>query len=136
MKIKKLKIIILFTIIILLVNLTINELIINRNNYNSQNELLPTSLSNLTKINNVKNLQDKYQNTDIKGILSIDKEELQYPVVQTLDNNYYLNHNYYKENDKLGSIYLDYRVDLNKSQKILRYPLYPFLFSPFKLKEK
>ena len=86
MRIKKLKIIILFTIIVLLVNLTINELIINRNNYNSQNELLSTSLSNLTKINNVKNLQDKYQNTDIKGILSIDKEKFQYPVVQALDN--------------------------------------------------
>lgn len=71
--------------------------------------------------NNIKKLQNKYVNFDIKGILSIDGEQFSYPVVQGLDNDYYLNHNYYKQEDKMGTVYFDYRADLDKSKKILIY---------------
>lgn len=86
----------------------------------SKQENLSIEQANSSKINKISNLQDKYQNPDIKGILSIE-EQFNYPVAQTIDNDYYLNHNYYKESDKLGSIYLDYRVNLETSKKILIY---------------
>lgn len=64
-------------------------------------------------------LQNKYHNEDIKAIISIDNDNFSYPVAQTFDNDYYLTHDYNKENDALGSIYADYRVDLNGGKKIL-----------------
>ena len=70
----------------------------------------------------IKDLQDYYDNQDIKGIISIDGiDNFNYPIVQASDNDYYLNHNYYKEYDAYGSIYADYRVDLDNSNKLLIY---------------
>lgn len=70
----------------------------------------------------IKDLQEYYNNPDIEGIISIDGlENFNYPVVKANDNDYYLNHNYYREYDKYGSIYTDYRVDLDNSKKILIY---------------
>lgn len=70
--------------------------------------------------NKVQELQEYYDNTDIKGIVTIEGlNDFSYPVAQTSNNEYYLNHNYYKEYDKYGAIYADYRVDLDNSKKIL-----------------
>lgn len=67
---------------------------------------------------NIRLLQKKYNNENIKAILKLDKE---YPVAQTYDNDFYLNHNYYGNYDVVGSIFLDYRADLEKSNKLLIY---------------
>jgi len=122
MKIKRLKKVIFITIIILSSLMITTHFDKNKyQNNNSNNELLTTKITNTTNINKIKSIQDKYHNTDIKAILNIENEQLNYPVVQSSDNDYYLNHNYYKENDKLGSIYLDYRVNIDNSKKILIY---------------
>ena len=71
-------------------------------------------------INKVKELQNYYGNSDIKAILSIEGiDEFNYPVTQSTDNDYYLNHDYYKKYDAYGAIYADYRSDLNNSKKKL-----------------
>lgn len=65
-------------------------------------------------------LQEYYGNTDIRGIVSIDGVEgFSYPVTQTIDNEYYLNHDYYKQYDAYGAIYADYRSNLEAGRKIL-----------------
>jgi len=76
----------------------------------------------ILSIEKIKKLQDYYNNSDIKGIISIDgMDTFNYPVVQAQDNDYYLNHNYYKKYDAYGSIYADYRSNLDSSNKILIY---------------
>lgn len=69
--------------------------------------------------NNITSLQEQYQNTDIKGLISIENEKFRYPVVQTTNNDFYLTHDYSKKRAALGAIYADYRVDLDTSKKAL-----------------
>lgn len=53
----------------------------------------------------VKKLQKK--NDDIVGWLEIEDTNINYPVLQGNDNEFYLNHNYKKERSEKGSIFLD-----------------------------
>lgn len=53
----------------------------------------------------VKKLQKK--NDDIVGWLEIEDTNINYPVLQGNDNEFYLNHNYKKEKSEKGSIFLD-----------------------------
>lgn len=69
--------------------------------------------------NTLNDLRNKYKNNDIIGIIKIVNTSINEPVVQTHDNDYYLTHTLKKEYDKYGSIYMDYRIDLNHSKKIL-----------------
>lgn len=94
--------------------LTLETFKISRKNINIIN-----TGNQVESLNEVEQLQTQYQNSDIKAILSIPNSTINIPVVQTTDNNYYLTHNYHKEYDKLGSVYADYRIDLDTSQKKL-----------------
>ena len=46
-------------------------------------------------------------NQKLVGWIKIDGTKVDYPVLQTLNNDYYLNHNFDQEEDKNGSIFLD-----------------------------
>ena len=48
-------------------------------------------------------------NSDVYGWLKVNNTNVDYPVVKTNDNDYYLKHNLYKEKDKNGWIFMDYR---------------------------
>lgn len=48
-------------------------------------------------------------NPDVYGWLKVNNTNIDYPVVKTDDNSYYLKHNLYKENDKNGWIFMDFR---------------------------
>lgn len=69
-------------------------------------------------INDVRN---EYQNDDIVGILSIDNTDYRVPILQGEDNSYYLNHGPNGKRNSIGSVYLDYRVDIDYSRKLLIY---------------
>lgn len=56
-------------------------------------------------------------NTDIVGYIEVDNTNISYPVVKSSDNSYYLNHSYKKEKNNIGSIFLDYRNDLDNLSK-------------------
>ena len=56
-------------------------------------------------------------NTDIVGFIEVEKTNISYPVVKSSDNSYYLNHSYAKEKNNIGSIFLDYRNDLDNLSK-------------------
>lgn len=47
------------------------------------------------------------KNKKLIGWLKIVDTNIDYPVMQTVDNEYYLDHNLYQESDKNGSIFLD-----------------------------
>ena len=70
-------------------------------------------------INKVKELQEI--NADVKGWIQIKDTNINYPVLQTTDNDYYLTHNYKKQKNKYGSIYLknEVNIDDNNSNLIL-----------------
>lgn len=48
-------------------------------------------------------------NSDVVGWLRVPNTNIDYPVVQANDNDYYLKHNLYNEKDKNGWIFMDYR---------------------------
>lgn len=53
------------------------------------------------------------RNNDFVGWIKIDGTEIDYPVVQADDNDYYLNHNFDKEKESRGTIFMDYTSDSN-----------------------
>ena len=66
-------------------------------------------------------LQEEYNNPDIVGTLEIENTDYKVPIVQGKDNNFYLKHLPNKEYSIMGSIFLDYRVNINASRKLLIY---------------
>lgn len=58
--------------------------------------------------------------TDIVGHIKIKNTTIDYSLVQTTDNEYYLSHNIEKKEDKNGSIFIDYRNNLT-DKKLLIY---------------
>ena len=60
--------------------------------------------------NKVKELQQG--NIDVKGWISIDNTNINYPLLQGTDNDYYLTHNYKKETSRYGSIFINYQSDI------------------------
>lgn len=52
------------------------------------------------------------KNEDLIGWIKIDDTVIDYPVMQSKDNEFYLNRNFKKENDKNGSIFLDKDCDV------------------------
>ena len=70
-------------------------------------------------INIIDELQEEYDNKDIKTVLSIDNTDYNSLVMQSSDNKYYLYRNVNRKNDGLGTPFIDYRIDLNNTKKIL-----------------
>lgn len=55
----------------------------------------------------------KKQNSDIVGWLDIPGTEINNPVYQTSDNDYYISHDMNKEYNSYGALFLDYRCDID-----------------------
>lgn len=53
------------------------------------------------------------ENVDIKAWIYIPGTKIDYPILQSNDNSFYLNNNYKKEWDLMGSIFMDYRQPEN-----------------------
>ena len=61
-------------------------------------------------------------NQKLVGWVKIDGTKVDYPVMQTSNNDYYLNHNFDQEEDKNGSIFLDKECSIwPRSQNLLIY---------------
>ena len=86
---------------------------------NIQNEKIRDSIDNDVKIvnnadENIKeykiNFQElKNRNSDTIAWLKINGTNIEYVVVKGKDNDYYLNHNFEKQNNSAGWIFADYR---------------------------
>lgn len=56
-------------------------------------------------------------NSDTKGWIKINNTNINYPVVQSLDNDYYLNHAFDKSKNAAGWVYIDYRNNMDNLDK-------------------
>ena len=59
----------------------------------------------------------KQTNNDTKGWIQVNGTNINYPFVQSGDNNYYLTHSFDKSYNSAGWIFLDYRNDINNLNK-------------------
>lgn len=64
----------------------------------------------------ISDLQIKFNNSDIKGILNIDGLDVNIPIVKGKDNDYYLRHAVTKKKSVIGSVFIDYRNNTNSRQ--------------------
>ena len=83
------------------------------------------------RINKLKELHESYEN--VVSWLEIEGTDINYPIVQTTDNDYYLNHNYKNEKSSAGAIYFDKDVNINESDNLQIYGhrnKYGLMFEP------
>jgi len=75
-----------------------------------ENRVNETGQESSVLVSAVKELQK--ENADIKGWIKIDGTNINYPLLQTTDNDYYVTRNYKKEKSKYGSIFINSNSDL------------------------
>ena len=68
------------------------------------------------EINDLIYFKEYFSNNDIIGSIKIRGTNINTLLVKGKDNKYYLNHSIYKKEDIKGSIFVDYRTNLNASQ--------------------
>ena len=61
----------------------------------------------------------KEQNQDTVAWVKVNNTDIDFPVVKTTNNNYYLNHNFSKEYNSAGWIFADYRNKFDGSDRNL-----------------
>lgn len=66
-------------------------------------------------------LQEKYENKNIKAIIAIENTDFTTPVVQGKDNKYYLKHLPDGTYNINGSVFFDYRLNVETDKKLLIY---------------
>ena len=57
------------------------------------------------------------QNSDIVGWITIENTDIDYPILQSEDNSFYMDKDFYKEYSYPGSIFLDFRCDFTNMYK-------------------
>lgn len=62
--------------------------------------------------------QKKYNNDEIIGVLKIEGAGINTLLVQTNDNSYYLNHLINKKENKTGSVFVDYRTNIDDAKQV------------------
>lgn len=60
-------------------------------------------------------------NKDIKGWIIFNDEKVNYPILQSNDNNYYLTHTFDKKKNSLGAIFMDYRSSSLGARNVVLY---------------
>lgn len=61
------------------------------------------------------------ENPDYKAWIKIDGTKINYPIYQTDNNEFYLNHNQNRKKSSYGAIYFDYANDLLKDKNLIIY---------------
>lgn len=119
---KKLLVIIGFIVYLFSVGLFFNLVSLNINYINEENiTLIDVPLNNLENINNdvVNSYIEKYNNEDVVGEIKIINTNFKKAIMQSDDNDYYLDHLEDKTSSYMGSIYLDFRIDIDNDDKLL-----------------
>lgn len=88
---------------------TINKYLIGIRDYIKKEETKPIEKNErMIKIETLQN-----ENSDIKGWIEIPETSISYPVLQGIDNEFYVKHNYNKVKTKSGAIFIDMIYDWN-----------------------
>ena len=75
----------------------------------------------MTSINEINFDELKATNSDVVLWIMVDGTNINYPIVQTDNNDFYLNHNIYKKYSTDGWTFLDYRNNLNNDRNTIFY---------------
>lgn len=118
----------------MLINAFIGEKIFLKNNdvNTPVNNLNATEKTNFE--NEISKMKNEYNSSDAVGFISFPSNGYNALIMQTTDNDYYLNHSPDGKENYAGSIVLDYRIDIDKSKKLLiyghssKYEILPFNF--------
>lgn len=79
---------------------------------------------------------NRYNNNDVVGEIKILNTDYTKAIMQTTDNNYYLDHLEDKTESYMGSIYLDFRINIDTDNKLLIYGHNSkYIEMPFKILE-
>lgn len=96
--------------------------------YSKIQELHPIIDNNLINVDTKeeeKNMDNEkillHANNDYKFWLSITNSNINYPVVQGIDNKFYLNHNFNKEKSISGTLFIDYQNNIESDKNIVIY---------------
>lgn len=90
----------------------------NKKNDDIMNEITEFSTQNSGDGNNEINFEKLREiNSDTIAWLKVNNTNVNSPVVKTTDNDYYLTHNFKKETNRAGWIFMDYRNQLDGSDK-------------------
>ncbi len=119
----KIKICIFFSICIICVFLTIflGKKIWTWHKDNNYNEKLMNKINQIETMKtddnpiNIEGLTDI--NTDAVGWIKVENTNIDYPLVQTSNNDFYLKHSFDKSENGAGWIFVDYRNKLNHNDK-------------------
>ncbi len=119
MKIIKKLIVIIPVFILCLISLYIAHTYFNIKKYDNYylNDSIPTSKEVYEE--KISSLKNEYNNNDVVATIAIENTDFNTVVMQGEDNSYYLNHLPDKTYNINGSIFLDYRVDIENSNKLL-----------------
>ncbi|WP_338627162.1 class B sortase [Clostridium baratii] len=73
--------------------------------------------------NNSNNFSDELikRNEDYKMWIEVLNTNINYPVVQGKDNDFYLNHDFNKKESSSGAIFIDYKNNIDKDKNIIIY---------------
>lgn len=109
----------------------INSIIKNENNDNNNNEEIninpPSNVSNdywdfiKTPFNDINFEKLLTINTDTVAWVKVNNTNINYPVVQSTDNEYYLTHSFKNKNNDAGWIFMDYRNTNFKDKNTIIY---------------
>lgn len=93
---------------------------------NKENEDILKEISEAIKIDETQENENKYiinfnrlkeQNSDTIAFIKVNGTNVEFPVVQTINNDYYLTHNFNKDYNSAGWIFADYRNKLDGTDK-------------------
>lgn len=95
-----------------------NELINNLISYTNDKKIKNNNQDDKSKID----FESLYKiNEDTVAWIKVNGTNINYPVVKTKDNSYYLNHNFAKNKNSAGAIFIDYRNNLKNDKNIIFY---------------
>ena len=63
----------------------------------------------------------KASNADYRGWITVENTNIDYPIVQGTDNDFYLNHDFNKKESISGCIFMDYLNEVDKDDNIILY---------------
>lgn len=109
---------------LLINNFPANETLSNEKLLLEKQEIIETKNKETIKVKNkntINNLKSEYNNSDVIGTINFPSSKKTAPIMQTTNNDYYLNHTPDKKENYAGSIFLDYRLDIENSKKLLIY---------------
>lgn len=119
---------IIIIIILILLSLLVIVVYYSTNKKSNKEDYLLVNIDRNNNVNNpinyeevINDIRSEYNNDDIVGILEIENTDYIVPILQGEDNEYYLNHLPNKEENFMGSVFLDYRVNIDSSRKLLIY---------------